>query len=301
MRVRLLVATASMAAFGLLFAACQAVTGLTDLEKVECVDCEAGIPAAETGPPCAHTFCGSFDEGMLMTGWKSQATSPGATLMLDTQMSKSPPASFLAGVPKGDTGSMVAALGQSFAMPLKGAHLELDFRVSQVGTFPAIIDAGVDTGGGAGADASAEGGTDGGGDSGMAAPPTVLTDIVRLASISSSEVATASGVSLAWRNGGAFVLVFTPNAAGVSELALPLVPAPAVDTWLHLKLDVVFSATGGGSVKVAIDGATVLDNSGLSIVGSGSGGAQLELGVVTRDVTPELKSNYDNVTLDLDK
>ena len=314
MRVRLLVATASVAGLGVLFGACQAVTGLTDLEKVDCVDCDAGnAPEVETGPTCGHSFCGSFDDGALMTGWRAQATSPGATLMLDTQTSKSPPGSFLSGVPQGMSGSMVATLGQSFVLPLKGAHLELDMRVGQVGSFPLpIVDAGPDVKTDAGeggveggvdaavADAGTEAG-DAGQDSGVVTPTIVITDVIRLASIFSGEVSTPSGVSIAWRNTGAVVIVYTPVSAGVvSELALPFTTSPPLDTWVHVKFDVVFGLAGGGSVKVSVDGATVLDRTGLSIVGSGAGMAQLELGLVTRDTTPEFKSNFDNVTLDLD-
>jgi hypothetical protein len=311
MRVRLLVATSVIAGLGALFA-CQTVTGLTDLEKVDCVECDAGtvvVIPPETGPTCAHTFCASFDDGPLITGWRAQATSPNATLMLDTQMPKSPPASFLAGVPKGETGSMVATLGQSFTVPLKGAHLELDMRVGQVGTFPQPDAGPTDAGGEGGAEGGVadaggdggDGGKDGGLDSGTLPAVVVIPNNVRVASIFSADVATASGVSIAWRNGGAFVLVVTPASGGnVSELALPIAPSPALDQWVHVKLDIVFSATGAGSVKMSIDGASVLDKSGLSIVGSGMGGAQLELGLVTRDTTPEFKASFDNVTLDLD-
>lgn len=307
MRAKLFVTAASVLGAACAVLACQAVSGLTDIEKVDCLDCgEAG--AGEAGPPCTHTFCASFDQGTVLTGWRAQAQSPGGMLALDTQMPKSPPASLLASVPKTESGSAAATLGQSFAKPLKGAHLELDMRLQQIGSFP-VAEAGVDAGPGmdAGdaataeleggvADASAEGGVDAG-------PPlgAVLSDFARVATISAGDVTTPTGVALAWRNGGAFVLVFTPIAGGgVSEVALPLVPTPALDKWIRVKLDVVFSATGGGSVKVSIDGAPALDKSGLSIAGAGAPGSQLEIGLATRDTTPELKASYDNVTLDLD-
>lgn len=311
MRGKLLVAMASAlgtasVVFGVL--ACQTISGLTDIEKVDCLDC-GDTGAGDAGPPCTHTFCAGFDQGTLLAGWRAQSQSPGGMLSLDTAQSKSPPASLLATVPKTDTGSAVASLAQSFGLPLKGAHLELDLRLSQLGSFPVpeggISDAGSDADADAGdLDASADDSGDAsaaeaGVDAGP--PAVVLSDFVRVASISAPDAATATGIALAWRNGGAFVLVVTPLAGGaVSELALPLTPTPALDRFVHVKIDVVFSATGGGSVKVTIDGAPALDRSGLSIAGSGAAGAQLDVGLATRDTTPELKASYDNVTLDLD-
>lgn len=311
MRAKLLVTAASVLGAACAVLACQAITGLTDIEKVDCLDC--GDSGGETGPPCTHTFCASFDQGSVLTGWQAQGTSPGGMLALDTQMPKSPPASLLASVPKTERGSAAATLGQSFAKPLKGAHLELDMRLQQIGSFPvpeAGVDAGPDADAGDAATEAVEGGvadasTEAGVVDAGAPVGAVLSDFARVATISAGDVATPTGVALAWRNGGAFVLVFTPidganPRGGVSEVAFPLVPTPALDKWIRVKLDVVFSATGGGSVKVSIDGAPALDKSGLSIAGAGAPGSQIEIGLATRDTTPELKASYDNVTLDLD-
>ena len=62
----------------------------------------------------------------------------------------------------------------------------------------------------------------------------------------------------------------------------------------------MFDAAGAGSVKVTFDGATALEQGGLSIVGAAEPAVQLDLGLVSSDQTPELHVNYDNVTLDLD-
>jgi hypothetical protein len=270
MRARLLRATAvsvaSAATACLVVVACQGVSGLTEYTKVDCLECGTEAAPVEILPPCSHTFCASFDAATVLSGWKALGQSPGAMLQLDTAQVKSPPASLLAVVPANASGSVVATLTQPFAQPLKGAHLELDMRVGP----------------------SAFGDPDAGAGS------------VRLATLSASDVATATGVSLAWRSEGAVVLVAIANDGGTEERAFPLQSTPAADAWVHLKLDAVFDAAGAGSVKVAIDGASVLDQSGLSIVGSGAPGTQLDLGLAARDVTPELRANYDNVTLDLD-
>ena len=314
MRAKLRAATASVTLGACLFGACQAVTGLGDLQKVECVlDCDAGIriPAdAETGPPCSHTFCASFDEAAVITGWRAMAQSPGTMLALDTVVFRSPPASLLVSIPPSNSTSIATMLSQTFTQGLKGAHLELDLRVGQSGAFPEvdagpITDAGSEAGTDAGSDAGGDGGDggDAGKDAGQDAgtgPAVDTGGMIRLASITALDAETATGVTLAWRKDGPVVLVATPSGVGVSELALRLEPAPARDTWVRVKLDVVFDAAGSGSVKVSIDGVSVLDRSGLSIVGSGMPAAQLELGLVTRNATPEFKSNYDNLTLDLD-
>jgi hypothetical protein len=245
--------------------ACQNVTGLTDYTKVDCVECNV-VDAAEAGPVCAHTFCASFDDMTALSGWKALAQSPGTTIQLDTQQQKSPPSSLLVMLPGSPDGTLVTTLTQSFAKPFKGAHLELDLRMG-----PAAF---------AGTDAGAGG--------------------VRLASISVPDFATASGVSLAWRGDGPVVLVATAQDGGVSETAYKLQSAPAVDSWVHLRLDAVLGAAGAGNVKVTLDGATVLEQGGLSIVGAGEPATQLDVGLVSRDQTPELRANYDNATLDLD-
>lgn len=248
--------------------ACQTVTGLTEYTKVDCVECNVVDAAeAETGPVCAHTFCGSFDDKTALSGWQALAQSPGTKIELDMQQQKSPPSSLLVTLPVGMSGgSLLTALTQTFQKPLKGAHLDLDMRIGP--TAFADMDA--------------------------------ASGLVRLVSLSVPDFATASGVSLAWRADGPVVLVATTHDGGVGETAYPLTSAPAVDTWVHLRLDVTFDATGIGFVRVAFDGATALEQGALSIVGSGEPAAQLDLGLVSSDQTPELRINYDNTTLDLD-
>jgi len=261
-------ASGSLVAMGLVATvspACQTVTGLTDYTKVDCVECNV-VDAAEAGPVCAHTFCASFDDATALSGWKALAQSPGTTIQLDTQQLKSPPSSLLVMLPVSASGSLVTALTQTFPQPLKGAHLEFDLRIG-----PAVF-ADMDAGAG----------------------------LVRLASISVPDFATASGVSLAWRSDGPVVLVAAAQDGGVGETAYPLQSAPAVDTWVHVRLDAVLDAAGAGSVKVTLDGATALEQGGLSIVGAGEPAVQLDVGLVSRDQTPELRVNYDNATLDLD-
>ena len=271
MRAKVLLAAAvsgSLVAMGVVATvspACQTVTGLNDYTKVDCVQCNV-VDAAEAGPVCEHTFCASFDDATALSGWKALAQSPATTLQLDTQQLKSPPSSLLVMLPVSASGSLETTLTQSFPRPLKGAHLELDLRVG-----PAVFS---DMDAGAG--------------------------LVRLASLSVPDFATASGVSLAWRADGPVVLVATAEDGGVGETAYRLQSSPAVDTWVHLRLDAVFDGAGAGNVKVTLDGATVLEQGGLSIVGAGEPAVQLDLGLVSRDQTPELRVNYDNTTLDLD-
>lgn len=290
-------------------AACQAITGLGDLNKVDCLECDAGL---DSGPPCAHTFCASFDEGVMNAGWKSVAQSPGTKLELDTTNFKSPPAALLVDVPSSDAGRVAANLGQSFARPLKGAHLELDLRVS-TSAFPEAgaptVDAALDAGdGGDAADdasasdagADAEAGADGGASTDDAgAGTTVVGGVVRLASLSAAD-ATQVSVALAWLGSGPAILVYRPNDGGAQEIALRFDRAPPLDAWVHVKIDVVFDAAGAGSVRAEMDGALAVERSGLAIVGAGAPASQLELGLTTRSATPAFKVDYDNLTLDLD-
>ena len=225
------------------------------------------VDAAEAGPVCAHTFCASFDDTTALSGWKALAQSPATTIQLDTQQLKSPPSSLLVMLPVSASGSLATTLTQPFPQPLKGAHLELDVRVG-----PAVF-ADMDAGSG----------------------------LVRLASTLRAGLRDRErrvpGVAER-RAGGA-----RRHGAGRRRRrdGVPApVRAPAVDTWVHLKLDAVFDAAGAGSVKVTLDGATALEQGGLSIVGAGEPAVQLDLGLVSRDQTPELRVNYDNVTLDLD-
>ena len=246
--------------------ACQSVTGLTDYTKVDCLECNVVDAAAEAGPACTHTFCASFDGATALSGFRAIAQSPGTTILLDTQQVKSPPSSLLVTLPVSAGAGLEATVSQTFPRPLKGAHLELDLRVG-----PAAF-----------------------------AEMDAAAGLIRLASISVPDFATASGVSLAWRSDGPVVLVATAQDGGVFETAYRLTSAPAVDTWARVRLDAVFDAAGGGSVKVTLDGATALEQGGLSIVGAGEPAVQLDLGLVSRDQTPELRANYDDATLDLD-
>ncbi len=300
MRVRV---RATMLVAAGVFAACQAVSGLGDLNKVDCAPCDGGIDP-DAPPPCTHTFCASFDQSPANAGWKAIAQSSGAKVELDTTQPKSPPASLLTSVPANDLGGVEATLSQSFEKPLKGFHLELDLRVQPAPFQDAgstATDAGATDAADADADAevedaSAEAGVDAGVDAGPTGP--IGGGLVRLVSMAAADAPDIS-VSLAYTAAGPIVLVTNPGDAG-TEIALPLGKIPAPNTWAHLKLDVVFDAGGKGTIKATIDGAPALDKSNLSMVGAGAPGSLLTVGVATRDKTPDFKVSYDNLTLDID-
>jgi hypothetical protein len=88
--------------------------------------------------------------------------------------------------------------------------------------------------------------------------------------------------------------------AGAVDQTWPASTSPPPDTWVHLRFDVTFSDTGAGTVKLEVDGSVVVDQTGLTIVGSGSPSSALELGLSGAGVTPAFRANYDNITLDLD-
>lgn len=282
-------------------AACQAVSGLGDLNKVDCAPCEAG-PDPDAAPPCTHTFCASFDQSPVNAGWKAVQQSSGAKVELDNVESKSPPASFLSSVPKNDLGGVEATLSQTFAKPLKGFNLELDVRVAP-GAFPdagaPIVDAGPVDGD---AEAAVDAGTveDASAEAGVDAGPVgpFQGGLVKLVAMSAAESGDVS-VAFAWTASGPVVIVASPSDAG-TETVLPLTKTPPPNTWAHVKIDVAFDANGKGSVKVQIDGAPALDRNNLSMIGAGAPSSQLTLGLSTRNVTPEFKVNFDNLTLDVD-
>lgn len=299
MRSRLpTVALALLFAAGVV-AACQAVSGLGDLNKVDCLSCEAG-PDGDA-PPCAHTFCASFDQSSVSAGWKAIQQSSGAKVELDTVDPKSPPASLLSSVPKNDIGGVEATLSQTFAQPLKGFHLEVDVRV-QPGAFPDAGAPPTDSGTDGDADAGFDAGTeeDAGAEAGVDAGPVgpFQGGLVKLVSMSAGESGDVS-VAFAWTASGPIVLVAKPGDAG-TEIAVPLTKSPAPNKWVHVKIDVAFDANGKGSVTVQLDGASALNQGSLSILGAGAPSSQLTLGVSTRNVTPDFRVNYDNLTLDID-
>jgi hypothetical protein len=298
-------------------AACQLVTGLTDLDKVDCLVCDGGAPEAAPAPTCAHTFCSSFDHPTLLDEWQSVVQSPSTTIQLDTQEVKSPPASLLTAIPAGATGTVETRLGQGFATVAHGAHLELDVRVEPGAAQP--FDAGLADAGGSddaadatdatdasdaddAADADDAGNADDAAplDAGAPADPLLaikLARAYRLATVAPGDNLAKVGVALAYTDDGPAVLVATP---GGSELVLPLEQGPAAGVWAHVRLDAVLDPAGAGSVKVTLDGAVVLDRSGLSIGGGDAAATQLELGLAVRNASRSFGVRYDNVTLDLE-
>ena len=98
-------------------------------------DGSVGADADAGSAACAHTFCSTFDDG-LPGPWSKLVAPPGTSVVTDTAVSTSPPASLLVSIPPTGAARTAAYLEKSFAGVPAKISASFRMRVDSQGDVP---------------------------------------------------------------------------------------------------------------------------------------------------------------------
>jgi hypothetical protein len=250
-------------------AACAVVSGLTQYDKelpcTTCADALVEVAPSDGAPPsrCPHLFCATFDGAMPSDGWTNFGQSNGATLLLDTQLFRSSPASLKVAVPTTGGDVVIASLSQTFDKAPMHVTLSFDLQLDQ----------------------TAFGGS-------------TSNATITFASILAPDATSGGGVSLAWQAGAPVLLVSGTSNGKVTTASTPLVSGSIMPgTWTNVTIDATF-AGASGNASVSANGMTVGQMMNV-LTPSGGASTVLQLGLeVTGGDAPALDANFDNVAFD---
>jgi hypothetical protein len=262
-----LFAASSIVGIAAAVAACAVVSGLTQYDKeLPCTTCgDAASVVSDGGPPvrCPHTFCAGFDSTMPSDGWEHFGQSNGATLLLDTQVFSSAPASLKVAVPASGGDVALASLSQSF--PMSPMHVTLAFDVQLDGT--------------------AFGGQ-------------ATAAAITLASIITPDPMNGGGVALVWQNGQPALLVSGTANGKLVTTAVPLAGgALPLGMWAHVVVEARFAGMAG-TASAAVNGMMAAQMMNV-LTPAGGSSVDLQIGLeVSGGDAPALDANFDNVAFD---
>jgi hypothetical protein len=238
-------------------------TGCADIigvNKLEEVDALAPTGFCATAHP-AHLFCADFDESADVTsGWDASHASHGATLDLDTQQSKTPPASLYSSVPAAGGKDATATLEETITVPAPNGLLVVDFDVL------------------------------------VAAGDSKPKGTVQLVGLGLG--AGGSQVGLVWTAGGPSVVVTVPSKSGGDSTSYPLEPVPAAGEWSHVEIDLGLATGEMGSLVVKVGTATALKKEAIPTGVASKKSVALTLGVALGSTPAAFAANFDDLTVD---